>query len=141
MVMVMVVGWKKKSKLPKPKQHLCKSPASGTPTVTATLSQSNIWPQGFGLKREVLLEPVLGPKMDRLDTGHLERNTRNFPPHDPSYSYVVLVILVSLSPTPDPDPTNSCSICSMVDIFLEGGGGAVIDDGDGGWLEAEVKTS
>jgi hypothetical protein len=32
-----------------------------------------------------LLEPVLGPKTDRLDTGHPERNTRNSPPYDPSY--------------------------------------------------------
>jgi hypothetical protein len=32
-------------------------------------------------------------------------------------------------------------LCSTVDIFLEGGGGTVIDDGDGGSLEAEVKTS
>jgi hypothetical protein len=40
---------------------------------------------GILLKSLSLLEPVLGPKTDRLDTGHPERNTRNFPPHDPSY--------------------------------------------------------
>jgi hypothetical protein len=44
--------------------------------------------------RGLVLEPMLGPKTDRLDTGHPERNTRNSPPHDPSY-LVVLVILVS----------------------------------------------
>jgi hypothetical protein len=33
----------------------------------------------------ILLEPVLGPNMDRLDAGHPEWNTRNSPPHDPSY--------------------------------------------------------
>jgi hypothetical protein len=48
--------------------------------------------------RKVVLEPVLGLKTDRLDTGHPEQNTWNF-------SHMTLVTFsFSYSCIPIPDP-------------------------------------